>query len=363
MASMGRPKRQPRLAAEEREVLQRYSRRRKAGQGIALRARIILKCAEGYNDIDVAEMLGTSRLTVGKWRRRFLRDRLEGLLDEPRSGAPRKVGDDLVEKIVSMTLERKPKNATHWSSRLLARETGVSDTTILRVWRAFGLQPHRTESFSLSRDPQFVEKVRDVVGLYMNPPDNALVLCVDEKSQIQALDRMQPLLPMVPTVPMRQTHTYVRHGTTSLFAALDIATGRVIGKCYRKHRSKEFRSFLRVVDDAVPDDLDIHVIMDNYVTHKTPEVKRWLLRHPRFHVHFTPTSSSWLNLVECWFSLLTSRKIKRSTHRSTQALERDIKAFIAHHNKEPRPFVWTKTADQILDNLKRYCSVVNGLQP
>jgi transposase len=360
MVTMGRPKQALTLTDEERDTLRRWTRRRSTPQALAQRARIVLRCERVDSNRDVADELGVHEHTVGKWRRRFIRDGMDGLLDEPRVGGPRKVGDADVEAIVSKTLTSKPRSATHWTTRLMAKEVGVSPTTIHRVWKAFGLQPHRAESFSLSKDPQFVEKVRDIVGLYMSPPDNALVLCVDEKSQIQALDRAQPVLPMVLAHPERRTHHYARHGTTSLFAALDIATGRVIGKCFRNHRAKEFLAFLRVIDESVPADLAVHLVMDNYATHKTPAVKRWLLKRPRFHVHFTPTSSSWLNLVESFFSFLAKRILKRGVHRSTQALEKDIRTFLADHNDDPKPYVWTKSADEILSSLERYCRAANG---
>ncbi len=318
-----------------------------------------MKCAAGAENQDVAEELGVSQNTVSKWRKRFVEKRLDGLLDEPRVGRPRSVTDEDVERIVDTTLHEKPRGRTHWSSRRLAKELGVSPDAVRRVWRAFGLRPDRSESFSLSKDPQFVEKVRDIVGLYMSPPDNALVLCVDEKSQMQALDRSQPLLPLVPTHPERRTSTYVRHGTTSLFAALDIATGRVIGKTYRRHRATEFRKFLAEIDASVPEDLDVHLVMDNYATHKTDVIKRWLMRRPRFHVHFTPTSSSWLNLVESFFSIVERNVTRRGIHRSTRALEKDVRKFLDMHNEDPRPFKWTKTADQILDSLRRYCTKAN----
>ena len=346
---MGRPKAELVLQPEERDELKRLSRRRTVGAATALRARIVLSCAQGRNNIDVAEELGITNVTVGKWRKRFIESGLDGLLDEPRVGRPRTITDEVVELIVDTTLHEDPKSATHWSSRMLAKHLQVTPTAVQRVWRAFGLRPDRTESFSLSKDPQFVEKVRDIVGLYMSPPDNALVLCVDEKAQIQALDRTQPLLPMMPTHPERRTATYQRHGTTSLFAALDVATGNVIGKLFKRHRSVEFIKFLNEIDRSTPDDLDIHLVMDNYATHKTPAVKRWLARRPRFHVHFTPTSSSWLNLVESFFSILERRVCKRGVHRSTHALKKDIKNFLAAHNDDPKPFVWTKTADQILE--------------
>jgi len=359
---MGRPKAELKLEASEREELKRLARRRTVGAATAIRARIVLKCADGLENIDVAEQLGLSNQTVGKWRKRFLESGFEGLFDEPRVGRPRTVTDEIVEQIVDTTLHEDPKAATHWSSRMLAERLGVTPNAVLRVWRAFGLRPDRTESFSLSKDPQFVEKVRDVVGLYMSPPDNAVVLCVDEKSQIQALDRTQPLLPMLPTHPERRTATYQRHGTTSLFAALNVATGNVIGKLFQRHRAGEFLKFLREIDKSVPEDLDVHLVMDNYATHKTPKVNRWLSRHPRFIVHFTPTSSSWLNLVESFFSILERRVCRRGVHRSTHALRKDINAFLQDHNGDPKPFIWTKTADQILDSLARYCAKAGALR-
>ena len=359
---MGRPMAALELTEEERDTLKRLARRRSVGAATALRAKMVLRCATGADNQDVAEDLGVTPQTVGKWRRRFVKCRLDGLFDEPRVGRPRSVTDDDVERIVDVTLHEKPEGSTHWSSRMLSKELDLSPTAVQRVWRAFGLRPDRSESFSLSKDPQFVEKVRDVVGLYMSPPENALVLCVDEKSQMQALDRTQPLLPMVPTHPERRTNTYARHGTTSLFAALDIATGRVIGKTYRRHRAKEFRKFLDEIDTAVPDDLDIHLVMDNYSTHKTPGIQRWLKRRTRFHVHFTPTSSSWLNLVESFFSIVDRRVTRRGVHKSTRALERDIREFLEAHNDDPKPFVWTKTADQILDSLRRYCTKATAVR-
>lgn len=355
MATMGRPLSLLELSDTERSELMRLSRLRSGSAAMALRARIVLACASGLDVSQVAEELALSGQTVGKWRRRFVAQRLDGLFDEPRIGRPRTLLDADVERIVDVTLHEKPKAATHWSSRTLATRLGFTQSAVSRIWRAFGLQPSRAETFSLSKDPQFVAKVRDIVGLYMSPPENALVLCVDEKSQIQALDRAQPLLPMVPSHPERRTNTYARHGTTSLFAALAVATGKVIGKTYRRHRSREFCLFLDTIDAEVPEHLDIHLILDNYGTHKTPQVKRWLARRPRFHLHFTPTSSSWLNLVESFFSLVTLRVTKRGVHRSVPALETDIREFLADHNDDPRPYVWTKTADQILESLKRYC--------
>ena len=343
------------LGEDEREALERWVRRRKTAQQLALRSRIVLHCAEGTANRDVAEQLGVHEATVCKWRGRFLLKRLDGLVDEPRPGTPRKISDATVERIVTTTLESTPSDATHWSTRDLAKRIGVSQSTVSRIWRAFNLQPHRIETFRLSNDPLFVEKVRDIVGLYMNPPDHAVVLSVDEKSQIQALERAQPLLPMRPGQPERHTHDYLRHGTTTLFAALDVATGEVLGECYARHRAREFLRFLRAIDGNVPADLDVHRIVDNYSTHKTPDVQRWLAKHPRFHVHYTPTYSSWINLVERWFALLSQRKIKRASHRSTRELERDIRDFLKHTNDHPKPFVWTKSADQILASVRRFC--------
>lgn len=356
MVRMGRPKAKLVVSKKDRAQLESVVRRRTSPQSLVLRAQIVLHCAKGLDNCEVAEELGTTNHTVGKWRRRFVEGGFEGIFDAPRSGGPRSIDDEAVAKLIKRTLETSPKNATHWSTRSMAAATGVSHMSVARIWRAFGLKPHRMDSFSLSDDPFFIEKVRDVVGLYMRPPDNALVLCVDEKSQIQALDRSQPLLPMRPTVNARRTDRYIRHGTTTLFAALDVATGRVIGKCFRRHRAKEFIRFLKEIDANVPSDLDVHLILDNYATHKTPEVKRWLLRHPRFHLHFTPTKSSWLNLVETFFSLLSRRKIKRSAHRSTLALEKDIRDYLKTNNDEPEPYVWTKSADEILESLRRYCA-------
>ena len=343
------------LTGAEREALGRFVRRRKTAQQLALRSRIVLRSADGLSNREVAKQLRVHEATVCKWRGRFVRKRLDGLLDHPRPGAPRKISDETVERMVTMTLESTPSDATHWSTRDLAKRIGVSQSTVCRVWRAFNLQPHRVETFRLSNDPLFVEKVRDIVGLYMNPPNHAVVLCVDEKSQIQALERAQPLLPMRPGQPERRTHDYLRHGTTTLFAALDVATGEVMGECYRRHRSLEFRRFLRQIDEAVPADLDVHLILDNYATHKTPAVQRWLAKRPRFHVHYTPTYSSWLNLVERWFAWLSERKLKRASHRSTRELEHDIRAFLQHTNQHPKPFIWTKSADQILASIRRFC--------
>ena len=356
----GRPKARLVLAPTERKTLESWTRRRTSAQALALRARIVLRCATGATNKDVATELGVTQQMVGKWRARFIEQRVAGLLDEPRPGAPRRITDDDVERIIVATLEEKPRDATHWSTRSMAKRSGLSQTAISQIWRAFGLQPHRSQTFKLSKDPLFVEKVRDVVGLYLNPPDRALVLCVDEKSQVQALDRTAPILPMLPGVPERRTHDYKRHGTTSLFAALDTASGRVIGQLHRRHRAIEFRKFLERIDAEVPADLDVHLILDNYGTHKTPAIKRWLLRHPRFHLHFTPTGSSWLNLVERWFGLLTDKRIRRGTHRSVRELEADIRDYIATHNEDPKPFVWVKTADEILASVARYVQRISN---
>jgi len=356
----GRPQAELSLTDEERQALERLARRRKSAQATALRARIILGSASGAPNVAVARDLGVTPATVGKWRRRFLASRLDGLFDEPRPGAPRTISDDRVEALIVKTLEQKPNDATHWSTRSMARAMGMSQTSISLIWRAFGLQPHRAESFKLSTDPLFVEKVRDVVGLYLDPPERAVVLCVDEKSQIQALNRFQPILPMLLGTPERRSHDYVRHGTTSLFAALEVATGKVIGSLHRRHRASEFKAFLVRIDAEVPEDLAVHLVLDNYATHKTPAIKRWLLRHPRFHLHFTPTSGSWLNLVERWFGELTTKKIKRGAHTSVQGLERDIRGWIATWNENPRPYVWLKTADQILDSLAKYCARISN---
>ena len=348
------------LGAEERQVLEGWARRRKTSQALALRSRIVLACAGGRSVTAVAADLGVSRDTVRKWRSRFMVSRLEGLSDEPRPGAPRTITDVQVELVITKTLEeRGPGEDTHWSTRSMAAATGMSQSAVSRIWRAFGLKPHLVQTWKLSADPQFIEKVRDVVGLYLDPPEKALVLAVDEKSQIQALDRTAPCLPILPTTPARMTHDYVRHGTTSLFAALDVASGSVIAHHYRRHRHQEFLRFLKLIDAAVPNGLELHLVCDNYATHKTPEVKRWLLRHPRFHLHFTPTSSSWMNLVERWFAELTNRKLRRSAHRSVTELEADIRRWINVWNKDPKPFVWTKTADEILDTLAAYCRRIN----
>jgi transposase len=343
------------LTAEEREALERWVRRPKTSQGLAQRARIILASAEGGNNTDVGVALRLNRTTVARWRSRFLLKRLDGLLDEPRPGAPRTIVDASVERVITRTLETKPRDATHWSTRSMARELGMSQSAVSRIWRAFSLQPHRSETFKLSSDPLFIEKVRDIVGLYISPPERAMVLCVDEKSQIQALDRTRPLLPLRPGQPERRTHDYIRYGTTSLFAALDVKTGKVIGECRRRHRAIEFRQFLDTIEASVPTHLDVHLVLDNLSTHKAPTIRRWLAKRPRFHLHFTPTSSSWINMVERWFGLLTQRQIRRGVHRSTLALEAAIENYIAITNEQPKPFVWTKSADEILASVARYC--------
>jgi transposase len=347
------------LSDEEREQLESWARRPKSAQALAQRSRIVLAAAEGLKNTEISQRLSLDQTTVRKWRSRFAQERLDGLVDEPRPGKPRTISDAQVEEVIVRTLESTPKDATHWSTRSLAAEVGLSQTAVSRIWRAFGLQPHRQETWKLSKDPQFIEKVRDVVGLYLDPPERAVVLCVDEKSQIQALDRTAPILPMLPGTPQRATHDYKRSGTSSLYAALDISTGKVIGSLHARHRAIEFKKFLQTLDREVPAGLEVHVILDNSSTHKTPAIQRWLLAHPRFVLHFTPTSSSWLNLVERWFSELTTKKLRRATHRSVQELNSDIRAWIDTWNDEPKPFVWTKTANQILDSITRYCKRTN----
>ena len=351
----GRPLVSLKLTDKERVELEKFVARPSTAQAIAQRARIVLECESGKPNTQVAEEMSLTRETVGKWRRRFLEKRIDGLFDEPRPGAPRKISDDDVERVIALTLESTPPNATHWSTRSMADASGMSQTAVQRIWRAFALQPHRTETFKLSRDPLFIEKVRDVVGLYLSPPERAIVLCVDEKSQIQALDRTQPLLPMRPGQAERRTHDYVRHGTTSLFAALNVASGEVLEKCYRRHRSVEFRKFLDVIDRDVPSDLEVHLVLDNYNTHKTALIHSWLAKRPRFHLHFTPTSASWLNQVERWFALITEKQIRRGTYASTKELETAIHSWVEAYNESPKPFIWTKSADQILENIKRFC--------
>ena len=355
----GRPIEPLVVTDEERVYLERQVRRHRVARSLSERCRIILRCADGLQSKAVAAELAVHEHTVGKWRRRFLSDRIDGLFDEARPGRPRTIDDDQVAAVIERTLRTTPADATHWSIRSMAAETGFSHTTIRRMWNAFGLQPHRSQTFKLSSDPLFVDKVRDIVGLYLSPPTRAIVLSVDEKSQIQALDREQPVLPMMPGIPERRTHSYVRHGTTSLFAALDIASGFVIGKCYKRHRATEFLDFLKQIDRTVPDDLDVHIVMDNYATHKTAKVKAWLARRPHYHVHFTPTSASWINQVERWFAELTRKQLQRGVHRSTAQLEADIHSFIDRHNDNPKPFKWTKSADEILASVKRFCQKTN----
>jgi transposase len=350
---------QIKLAEGEREQLEAWSRRPTSAQAVALRSRVVLAAAEGLKNTEIAARLAVDVATARKWRNRFAEYRLDGLLDEPRPGQPRTVSDEQVEEVIVKTLESTPNDATHWSTRSMAAEVGLSQSAVHRIWKAFGLQPHRQDTWKLSKDPQFIAKVRDVVGLYLNPPERAVVLCVDEKSQIQALDRTAPILPMLPGTPQRATHDYKRAGTSSLYAALDITTGKVIGALHQRHRSIEFKKFLQTIDREVPADLDVHVVLDNSSTHKTPAVKKWLLAHPRFVLHFTPTSSSWLNLVERWFSELTTKKLRRGTHRTVRELNTDIRAWIETWNDHPKPFVWTKTADQILDSITRYCDRIN----
>jgi transposase len=348
------------LSGDERETLERWARRPKTSQALALRSRIVLAAADGESSVDIAARLGCTASTVGKWRVRFAAGGLDGLHDEPRPGKPRTVTDDDVERVIVKTLEEQPVNATHWSTRSMASATGMSQTAVSKIWRAFGLKPHRVEDFKLSPDPLFIDKVRDVVGLYLNPPDAAVVLCVDEKTQVQALDRSAPILPLLPGTPARQTHDYKRNGVTNLYAALDVASGNVIADLTPRHRAEEFRRFLNLIDKTVPDHLDVHVIVDNSSTHKTPSIQRWLIRHPRFTLHFTPTYSSWLNLVERWFAELTTKWLKRNAHRSVKELVASIRTWITNWNHNPKPFVWHKTADEILDNLANYCQRINN---
>ena len=359
----GRPRKTLILSEEERERLQSVAHRARSQSLLARRARVVLASADGLDNKSVARKLRVSLGMVGKWRSRFLESRLEGLYDEPRPGAPRKVSDSQVEEVIIQTLESTPRGETHWSTRGIAKATGLSRMTISRIWHAFGLQPHRTETFKLSPDPQLIEKVRDIVGLYMNPPDHALVFCVDEKSQIQALDRTQPLLPLRPGQLERGTHDYKRHGTTSLFAALELKTSHVIGQLHRRHRSREFREFLDVIEAQVPDALEVHIIVDNYGTHKTATIRKWFAKRPRFHVHFTPTYGSWINLVERWFAELTNKRLRRGVFRSVKELEAAIREYIAVHNEDPKPFVWTRTADQILASISRYAQRTAVNQP
>src|SRR3954451_24280895 len=347
------------LTAEERAQLEARERRRSSAQALAMRSRIVLAAAEGAGNTEIAARLGVAVGSVRKWRKRFAEHRLDGLTDEPRPGRPRTIHDAMVEEVIVRTLETTPTDATHWSTRSLAKELGLTQSAVLRIWQAFGLQPHRQTTWKLSKDPQFIDKVRDVVALYLNPPERAVVLCVDEKSQIQALDRTAPILPMLPGTPERATHDDKRAGTSSLYAALNLTTGTVIGSLHRRHRAVEFLKFLKTIDQQVPAHLDVHLVLDNSSTHKTPKIQRWLAAHPRFHLHFTPTSSSWLNLVERWFAELTSKLLRRGAHRSVHALNADIRAWIETWNDNPRPYVWTKPAEQILESIARYCQRIN----
>ena len=356
----GRPKQALRLSEEEHQRLRSLAQRARSRPAVARRARVVLACAEGLDNRAVAKKLRCSLGMVGKWRARFLKQRLEGLYDEQRPGAPRQIGDEQIEQVVIQTLESTPRGQSHWSTREMAKNTGLSRMAISRIWRAFGLQPHRTESFKLSPDPLLIEKVRDIVGLYMNPPDHAMVICVDEKSQIQALDRTQPMLPLRPGQVERRTHDYERHGTTSLFAALELKTSRIIGQLRRRHRSQEFRKFLSTIEANVPAGLEVHIVMDNYGTHKTAIIRNWFAKRPRFHVHFTPTYGSWLNLVERWFATLTEKQIKRGAHRSTRALEAAIREYLTMSNGSAKPFVWTKTADEILAKVAAFCQRISN---
>ena len=360
MAGRGRPVVALVLTDDERETLQRWARRAKSSQALAQRSRIVLGCAAGKSNKEVAADEGVWPQTVSKWRRRFRQARIDGLSDEPRPGGPRTIADEQIEAVLVATLERTPADATHWSRTSMAKESGLSKSTVGRIWKAFGLKPHLEEGFKLSNDPLFTEKVYDIVGLYLNPPESAVVLSVDEKSQVQALARSQPAFPLMPGVPERRTHDYVRHGTTSLFAAMNVADGTVISSVHRKHRSVEFKKFLTKIDKNVPEHLDVHVVCDNYSTHKHPTVKAWLEKHPRFHMHFTPTYSSWINQVERLFAEVTRDLLQRSDHRNVQSLERDLRDWVKAWNENPKPFIWTKTAEDILDSIARYLKRING---
>ena len=360
MARTGRPKTPLTLTADEREELTRLARRGKTAQALALRSRIVLACAEGMPNKDVAALVGCSAPTVTKWRQRFISDRLDGLSDEPRPGRPAVITTEQVEDLMIATLESTPTNATHWSRSRMAERSGLSKSTVGRIWKAFNTKPHRTDGFKLSNDPYFVDKVYDIVGLYLNPPESAVVLSVDEKSQVQALSRSQPAFPMMPGMPEKRTHDYARHGTTSLFAALNVADGTVIASTHRKHRAVEFRKFLKKIDSQVPAHLQVHIICDNYGTHKSPVIKTWLEKHPRFVMHFTPTYSSWINQVERLFAEVTRELLQRSDHRSVQALERDLRHWVKGWNENPKPFVWTKTAEEILESLGRLLKRTSG---
>lgn len=354
----GRPRAELFLNEEEQDALENLLRKRNLGQSVALRGKIVLLCSQGMPDSQVAKELEVTKYTVGKWRKRYLAQGLDGLYDAPRPGPPRTIADDDVERVVKLTLESMPKDATHWSTRSMAAQSGLTQNAIFRIWRAFGLKPHKVETFKISTDPFFIEKVKDVVGLYMSPPENAFVYCVDEKSQIQALDRTQPLLPIRPGQAERRTHDYKRHGTTTLFAALNTKTGELLGKCHQRHRSTEFKKFLVEINNNVPKQHDVHLILDNYGTHKTKLIQEWLLKHPRFHLHFIPTSSSWLNLVERWFAELSNKQIKRGCHRSVGELESAIMDYISFTNQNPKPFVWVKTAEQIIESVGQFCSQI-----
>src|SRR6201987_4349024 len=355
----GRPKQALTITEEERERLESLAHRARSQALLARRARVVLACAEGLENQTVARKLRCSVGMVGKWRARFLRGRLEALYDDPRPGTPRRVGDAQVEQVVIQTLESTPRGETHWSTRSLAKATGLSRMTISRIWQAFGLQPHRVDTFKLSPDPQLIEKVRDIVGLYMNPPEHAMVLCVDEKSQVQALNRTQPILPLAPGVPARQSHDYERHGVPSLFAALNVATGEALGNCHRRHRHQEFLKFLARIDAAVPADIEVHLVMDNYGTHKVDKVRNWFARHPRYHVHFTPTSGSWLNLVERLFAEITERCVRRGSHTAVPQLEKAMLAYLDKRKRDPKPFVWKADADLILRKVQQVCKRIS----